>query len=185
VIAHHDTPEGASPPRRDASAGTATPTDIEEFYAANVNALTLQLLAYTGDLAAAQDIVQEAFCRALPRWDRISRYDDPVAWLRRVAWNLATSQWRRLRTRLDFAVRYREVPVPGPDLDRVVLTAALAKLPENHRRAVVLHYLADLTTADIAQQEGVAESTVRIWLHHGRVALAALLVETGTEHPHA
>jgi RNA polymerase sigma-70 factor, ECF subfamily len=185
VIAHHHPSAGASPPRRDASAGTATPTDIEEFYAANVNALTLQLLAYTGDLAAAQDIVQEAFCRALPRWERISQYDDPVAWLRRVAWNLATNRWRRLRTRMEVARRDREGSVPGPDPDRVALTAALAKLPETHRRAVVLHYLADLTTADIAHQEGVAESTVRVWLHRGRVALAALLADTGTEHPHA
>jgi len=56
----------------------------------HARSLTLQLYAYTGDLPAAQEIVQEAFCRALPRWHRIRRYDDPVAWLRRVAWNLAT-----------------------------------------------------------------------------------------------
>ena len=171
MIAHHDPSRGAS-------------ADIEEFYAANVHSLTLQLLAYTGDLEAAQDIVQEAFCRALPRWERISRYEDPAAWLRRVAWNLAASRWRRLRTRANFAQRYRELPAPGPEPDRVVLTAALARLPENHRRAVVLYYVADLTTAEIAQQEGVAESTVRVWLHRGRVALAAVLAESGTERRH-
>jgi RNA polymerase sigma-70 factor (ECF subfamily) len=183
VIPHRDPPANASPPRGDA-ASTATAGDIEEFYAANVNALTLQLFAYTGDLAAAQDVVQEAFCRALPRWDRISRYDDPGAWVRRVAWNLATSRWRRLRSGVDFVRRYREASVPGPDPGRVALTAALAKLPETQRRALVLHYLADLTTRDIAQQEGVAESTVRVWLHRGRTALAVLLAETGTEHRH-
>jgi RNA polymerase sigma-70 factor (ECF subfamily) len=86
---------------------------------------------------------------------------------------------------MEFPLGYREVSVPGPHPDRVVLTAALAKLPETHRRAVILHYLADLTTAEIAEQEGVTESTVRVWLHRGRVALAALLAETGTEHPHA
>jgi DNA-directed RNA polymerase specialized sigma24 family protein len=43
----------------------------------------------------AQDVVQEAFCRALTQWREISTYEEPVAWVRRVAWNLATSQIRR------------------------------------------------------------------------------------------
>jgi RNA polymerase sigma-70 factor, ECF subfamily len=184
VTVHHDSSAGASPPRTDGS-GATTAGDIEDFYAANVNPLTLQLLAYTGDLATAQDVVQEAFCRALPRWDKISRYDDPAAWLRRVAWNLATNRWRRGRVAVAFARRYRETPVPGPEPDRVALVSALAKLPEPQRRALVLHYLADLTSKEIAQQEGVAESTVRVWLHRGRTALAALLDATGTEHGHA
>lgn len=151
-----------------------TPPPIEDVYAAHAGSLTLLLFAYTGDLAAAQDLVQEAFCRALPRWERISRYDDPVGWLRKVAFNLAASRWRRLRT----AAQHRwtpeaDVPEPGPD--RVLLVVALAKLPENQRRALVMHYLADLTTADIARHEEVAESTVRVWLHRGRKALAVLL----------
>ena len=41
-----------------------------------------------------QDLVQEAFIRAWKRWDRIRRYDDPVAWVRRVAWNLAMTRHR-------------------------------------------------------------------------------------------
>jgi DNA (cytosine-5)-methyltransferase 1 len=55
----------------------------------------VQLFAYTGDMAAAQDVVQEAFCRALSRWKRIADLDDPAGWIRRVARNLATSRWRR------------------------------------------------------------------------------------------
>jgi RNA polymerase sigma-70 factor (ECF subfamily) len=158
------------------------PTDIEELYAAHAASLVLQLFAYTGDMATAQDVVQEAFCRALTRWERVSRYDDPVAWLRRVAWNLATSRWRRLRGSAGGTVR--EVAVAGPNPDRVALVIALGRLPASHRRALVLHYLGDLATADIARQEGVAESTVRVWLHRGRIALAALLAETGSEQPH-
>lgn len=171
------------------------PPTIEQVYAAHAHRLTLQLLAYTSDLAAAQDLVQEAFCRALPRWHRISRYDDPVAWIRRVAWNLASSRWRRLRrARAVSAGLARARPagcerggvetVPGPEPDRVALLTALARLPAAHRRAVVLHYLGDLSTAEIAHQEGVADSTVRVWLHRGRTELADLLSVTGTEHHH-
>jgi RNA polymerase sigma-70 factor, ECF subfamily len=181
VIAHRDRAPGTSPPG-DPTAPRAV--DLEDVYAAHARGLTLQVYAYTGDLGAAQDIVQEAFCRAVPRWDRLGRYDDPVAWLRRVCWNLATSRWRRLRTGTRVMLTPREASIPGPDVDRLALVAALAKLPAAHRRAVVLHYLADLTTREIAHQEGVAEATVRVWLHRGRAALAGLLSETGSEHPH-
>lgn len=150
--------------------------DFSEFYAAHFHSLTVQLFAHTGDLSEAQDVVQEAFCRALARWARLVEYDDPVAWVRRVAWNLATSRWRRVRTAVAFARRHREESVPEPSPDRVVLVAALAKLPERQRQAVVLHYLADLPLSTIAAELGVAEGTVKSWLHRARTALAAQLV---------
>ncbi|WP_446216998.1 RNA polymerase sigma factor [Micromonospora sp. IBHARD004] len=151
---------------------------FDELYHAHFRSLTLQLTAYCGDLSQAQDLVQEAFCRAFARWSRVSRYDDPVAWVRRVAWNLATSRWRRLHTAQSFLHRQREEHAPGPSPDRVALIAALALLPPNHRRAVVLHYLADLSVAEIAQQEQVPEGTVKSWLHRGRAALATQLSVT-------
>lgn len=157
---------------------------IEELYAAHFRGLTVQLYAYTADLGLAQELVQEAFCRAIPRWSRISTYDDPLAWIRRVAFNLATSRWRRSRTARAFAHRYREEHAPEPSPDRVVLAQALATLPANHRRAVVLHHLADLPVADIAESEGVPEGTVRVWLHRGRTALAAQLADIRTERRH-
>jgi hypothetical protein len=58
-----------------------------------------------------------------------------------------------------------------------VLTAALAKLPPKHRLAVVLHYLAHLSTSEIARQHNVAEGTVRSWLSRGRAQLAEQLIE--------
>jgi RNA polymerase sigma-70 factor (ECF subfamily) len=151
-------------------------TDFDELYAAHHGDLTIQLFAYFGDRQDAQDVVQEAFCRALARWTRISAYDDPVAWVRRVAWNLATSGWRRRRTALRLLHRQAAPPPaaePGPE--RVDLVAALATLPAAQRRAMVLHYLADLPIAEIAEREGVAEATVKSWLHRGRRLLAAHL----------
>lgn len=148
---------------------------FDELYAAHFRALTVQLYAYFGDRQEAQDVVQEAFCRALARWPKLSRYDDPVAWVRRVAWNLATSRWRRARTALRVLRRQRVEHTDGPDPDRVALVAALATLPPAQRRAVVLHYLADLPVAEIADREGVATGTVKSWLHRARAALAAEL----------
>lgn len=153
------------------------PPSFDELYAAHYGDLTVQLYAYFGDRQEAQDVVQEAFCRAYARWRTISRYDDPVSWLRRVAWNLALSKWRRTRTALAFALRQHpaETAVAGPTPERVALIDALATLPPVHRRAMVLRYLADLTIAEIAEREGVPEGTVKSWLHRARTALAERL----------
>jgi RNA polymerase sigma-70 factor (ECF subfamily) len=147
---------------------------FDEVYAAHYTDLTVQLYAYFGDRQEAQDVVQEAFCRALARWKAVSEYEDPVAWIRRVAWNLAVSRWRRSRTALGFLRKQRaeEPALAGPDPDRVALFAALAKLPANQRRAMVLRYLADLTIAEIAEREAVPEGTVKSWLSRARTALA-------------
>jgi RNA polymerase sigma-70 factor, ECF subfamily len=149
--------------------------DFDAFYAASVQRLTLQLYAYLGDQAEAQDVVQEAYYKALLKWKKISSYDDPVAWVRRVAWNLATNHFRKQRNTISYLKRQREEPVAGPGPDRVALTRALATLPPNQRRAVILHYQAQLTIAEIALQERVAEGTVKSWLSRGRTALAGQL----------
>jgi RNA polymerase sigma-70 factor (ECF subfamily) len=151
------------------------PTDFEEFYRARFQGLALQLYAYMGDLAEAQDLVQEAFCRAYAQWQKIHGYDDPTQWVRRVAWNLAKSRFRRGRTATAFLRGQRQVVVSGPDPDHVALVRALSTLSPHHRRAVVLHHMAGLSVAEIARQEGVAEGTVKSWLSRGRAALASRL----------
>jgi RNA polymerase sigma-70 factor (ECF subfamily) len=149
--------------------------DFSEFYAAHFHSLVVQLYAHTGDLAEAQDVVQEAFCRALDRWSNLVGYDDPAAWVRRVAWNLATSRWRKMRSAASFARRHREEPMAGPEPDRVALVAAIGTLPMPQQRAVILHYVADLTVPAIAAELAVSEGTVKSWLHRARAALAAQL----------
>jgi RNA polymerase sigma-70 factor (ECF subfamily) len=166
----------AGPPR-----SVPPPEDFTGFYAAHFHRIAVQLYAYLGDHAEAQDLTQEAFCRTLERWERISGYADPSAWVRRVAWNLATSRLRRMRTAVRHLARQREEHVPGPGPDRVALTRALATLPDQQRRAIVLHHLAHLSVAEIAEQVGAAEGTVRSWLSRGRASLASHLSETGSE----
>jgi RNA polymerase sigma-70 factor (ECF subfamily) len=149
--------------------------DFGAFYAATFDSLCVQLYAHSGDLAEAQDVVQEAFCRALSRWRTLSRYEDPQAWVRKVAWNLATSRWRRVKTAMSFASRYGEQSFDEPDPTWLDLRDALAKLPSRQRQALVLHYVADLPIQEIAAITGVAVGTVKSWLHRGRTALDGLL----------
>src|ERR1700681_4612749 len=51
----------------------------------------------TGDVAAAEDAVQEAYLRAHQRWGRISTLDRPDLWVVKVSTRIAVSSWRRRR----------------------------------------------------------------------------------------
>src|SRR5690606_27617052 len=55
--------------------------ELYELYQAQYGNVVAMAYALTGDLAEAQDLVQEGFCRAWQRWRRIAGYDDPLAWV--------------------------------------------------------------------------------------------------------
>ena len=64
-------------------------------YDASYRRLVGQLYGVRGDLAEAEDVVQEAFERAVAQGRRFDRLDNPEAWLRTVAVNLARTRHRR------------------------------------------------------------------------------------------
>jgi RNA polymerase sigma-70 factor, ECF subfamily len=145
--------------------------DFAEFYAASFGPLTAQLHAFVGDHAEAQDLVQEAFCRAYARWHTVARFDDPTSWVRRVAWNLAVSRWRRAKRLIRWQRDLVQPDLDGPGGIDPDLVRALRKLSTQQRQAVVLHYLAGFSVREIAEFAGVAEGTVKSWLSRGRAAL--------------
>jgi RNA polymerase sigma-70 factor (ECF subfamily) len=149
---------------------------FDSFYGASYSRLTAQLHAYLGDASEAEDVVQEAFVRAWQRWSAVRDYEDPVGWVRRVAWNLATSRLRRVRVALHALRGHDDDPVvAAPNPDHVALVAALRHLPDRQRRAMVLHHLADMPVTEVAVELGVPKGTVLSWLHRGRAQLAARL----------
>src|SRR6266498_5220507 len=79
--------------------------NVGEVYHACYRRLVAQLYAFTSDVSEAQDVVQEAFARALARPRAFADIDNPEAWLRTVAINLVRRRWRRRRTRLMATVR--------------------------------------------------------------------------------
>ena len=75
-----------------------TPASVEALFRQSYSSIVQALALAGGDLAAAEDATQEAFAQAWGRWDRISRYDNPGAWVRRVAINkLRNAHRSRLR----------------------------------------------------------------------------------------
>ena len=157
-----------------------TEEEYDAFYADSFRRVVGQIYAMCGNLAEANDCVQEAFVRA---WDKRRTLDPdqaPEAWVRTVAYRLAVSRWRRARKALLPPDRSAERPVPSePDVTRIALARALRQIPVEQRRVIVLHHLCDLSVADIAAEVGAPVGTVKARLSRGRAALAALL----TEHP--
>src|SRR5688572_29290920 len=157
---------------------TATPLlndDFEHFYLAHFRDTAALAYSYTADMAEAQDIAQETFCRAWLRWGRLAHYDNPAAWVRKVAFHLAHSRWRRVRTATAHMVRQRVESTPEINPDHVAVVAALRKLPAAQREALVLHHLADLPIDEVAEQMQAPVGTVKSWLHRGRAAMSTEL----------
>ncbi|MFG1658030.1 RNA polymerase sigma factor [Micromonospora chersina] len=154
---------------------------ISELYAGCFRRLVVQLYAVTGDLSEAQEAVQEAFTRALAAPRRLAGLDNPEAWLRRVAVNVARSRHRRRRV-LDTLLRRLGPPPTVADRspEHLALLAALRALPEGQRQALALHYLVDLPVDEVAMTLGVSPGTVKSRLSRGRQALAALLADSDT-----
>jgi RNA polymerase sigma-70 factor (sigma-E family) len=149
---------------------------VSEVYAASYRRLVVQLYAATGDLAEAQEAVQEAFVRALDKPRQFDALDNPEAWLRRVALNVARTRYRRRRIFARVLATVGPPPlVPDVGPDHVALMTALRRLPDGQRQAIALHYLADLPIEQVAEALDISLGTVKSRLSRGRAALAGLL----------
>jgi RNA polymerase sigma-70 factor, ECF subfamily len=146
------------------------------FYAGSYRRLLGQLFAVTGDLAEAENVLQEAYARAFARWSRVGDYDLPEAWVRRVAINLAAMAERSLRRRARALLRLGPPPlVPELSPDLVDLRDALAALPLGQRQVIVLHHLVGLPVEEVARELRLAPGTVKSRLARGRAAMAGAL----------
>ena len=155
--------------------------EIQELYAASYRRLLGQLIGFTGSVAEAEDVLQEAFVRALDRPRQLLGADNPEAWLRTVAINLARRRWRRAQRFMGLAPRLVDEPPDANADGHVVLIQALRRLPAGQREVIALHHLSDLSVEQVAQTLGLPTGTVKARLSRGRAALSALLVE---EEPH-
>jgi RNA polymerase sigma-70 factor (sigma-E family) len=117
----------------------------------------------TGDRWAAEDIAQATLARAYIAWRRVSRADDPDAYLRRILVNTSNRRFRRHRV-TEQSGDPPETAVAGPANlvdERAALLAALRQLPAGQRAVVVLRYWEDLTDAQIGAALGCSPGTVR------------------------
>jgi RNA polymerase sigma-70 factor, ECF subfamily len=131
------------------------------------------------DREEAADALQDALLSA---YRNASGYRGDAAvttWLHRVVVNACLDRMRRRAVRPSVPLGETDVPAPSDEHEalerRLDVRAALARLPEPQRVAIVLVDLQDLSVAEAAAYLGVAEGTVKSRCSRGRLALARLL----------
>ncbi|KGN40766.1 RNA polymerase sigma factor SigM [Knoellia aerolata] len=138
----------------------------------------------TGDRELAADGVQDGFVNAFRRAESY-RGDAAVStWLHRIVVNACLDRLRRERdvlrragdaADLDIADTHDRHDEAETGMD---VRAALARLPEHQRLALVLVDMHGMPVSEAAQTLGVAEGTVKSRCARGRAALAELLGAT-------
>lgn len=158
-------------------AGVAQGQDLRDLYASSYARLVGVVGAVCRDRDEAEEAVQDAFVRLMGSWSKVSRYDDPEAWVRKVALRQVSNRRRKALNGVKAALRQGPPPaVPEPTAAEVDAERALASLPEQQRAVVVLHRLG-LDADAIADALGVPVGTVKSRLARARAALSPLLRE--------
>ncbi len=131
------------------------------------------------DRGHAEEIAQEAFLILFQNWAKVSRYDKPGAWVRRIAIRMAVRQSRREKIRP--ALEQRATASADDGLPDMTVLDTIGTLPAMQRAVLVLHYWDDRPVADIAGLLEVSESTVKQHLLRARRKMAVLLGEETTD----
>lgn len=158
-------------------------TSFEAFYRDEYRPMLGIALALVDGTVAAEDLVQESFLAAHRRWDRISQYDSPRAWVRRVLINRATSWRRRVSSELRAVARVGPPDPQPPDLspETADVWRAVHQLPRRQQQAVALHYVGQLSMVEIADAMGCSEGAVKSHLHRAREQLRGTLAAWNEE----
>lgn len=130
----------------------------------------------TGDEQAAYDLSQETFVRAWQRFDTLQHYDQPRAWLFRVASNLGINHLRGRSRRGEQTTATEEiqniVALGGDPAHRLAesdtIHRILGDLPPKQRAAVVLCDVYGLTSAEAAAALGLSHGSLKMSLWRGR-----------------
>lgn len=112
------------------------------------------------DRTDAEDAAAEALARTARQWSRIGGLDHRDAWVQRVAANVAIDQLRRRRHAPEPATEMVADPA-DPLVGRLEVTDLLRGLPARQREVLVLRYLLDLSTDEVAAVLGISANSVK------------------------
>ena len=159
--------------------------DERQQFVAFVEARWVPLTRYayllTGQLSDAEDLVQAALVRCLPRWGRLDA-DGVEAYVRTVIARLAWQGRRGRSAREVVTERLPDVSVRQADLAGVAaVRVALSELPRDQRVVLVLRYWAGYSEREIADALGVRSGTVKSRASRALAQMRAALADDPPE----
>jgi RNA polymerase sigma-70 factor (ECF subfamily) len=141
------------------------------FVAEHESALFAYLWRMTGDESAAYDLRQETYIRAWRHFDRVRGYERPLAWLYRVATNLALNERRDRRPSASLTSVELDPAQSDPAwrlAERDLVRATLLALPPRERAALALREGQGLACDEVAQALGLTPAAARTLLWRAR-----------------
>jgi RNA polymerase sigma factor (sigma-70 family) len=144
---------------------------VEELYRAHAGVVLAFLLSLCRDRYEAEDLMQETFIRAT-RAIGGYRGGSPRSWLLAIARTTFLDALRKRRAEPTDAVPdngHADVDV----VERLTVAAALGRLSESHRTALVLRDELDLSYDEVAQAMGRTLGATKVLIHRARAAFRA------------
>jgi RNA polymerase sigma-70 factor (sigma-E family) len=137
-----------------------------------------------GDVAAAEDVVQDAFLALYSAWAQVRDKQEAVGYLHRSVVNGARSRLRRRTVANRFRPPRESNVISAEDaaLSSLVpgsLLTAIRSLPRREREAVLLRHYLDQSEQQTAQALGLRSGSVKGYASRGLAKLRAAL-----RHPH-
>ena len=160
--------------------GRAADEAVKVLYQAHYAALVRTATVLVGDVATAEDVVQDSFIAMQRVWWRLRDTSRALPYLRSSVLNRSRSVLRHR------AVADRYPPMPAPELpsaeegalaavQRSAVLAALNALTARQREVLVLRYYADLSEAEIAAAMGITRGAVKSHTSRAKDSLRAIL----------
>jgi RNA polymerase sigma-70 factor (sigma-E family) len=160
------------------------PEPFDRFYRREYRQVVALAYALSGSQSGVEDLAQDAFVAAFRDWERVGRYVDPGAWVRRVVANRSVSVWRRRLAELRAVIRLAGgAPTTPKELEPAAgeVWKTVRRLPTRQAQAVALRYLEDRSIEDIAAILECSTGAVKQHLFRARRRLAEQLDKEGVE----
>lgn len=160
--------------------------NIRDEVLATVPSLRAFAMSLCGNTDRADDLVQETLLRALTHIDTFQPGTNMPAWLFTILRNLFRSEYRKRRREVEDADgHYAETLASHPEQDGRVefneFRAALDKLPQDQREALILVGASGFSYEDAAAICGCAVGTIKSRVNRARTRLAELLAIDGLD----
>jgi RNA polymerase sigma-70 factor, ECF subfamily len=133
-----------------------------------------------GNKALTEDIVQEAYLRALDHWKSRKAPDSPLAWLKRVARNILIDYLRRQKWDSGSGLDTKAEAAAGTSdgtIRSLEIFSAITSLGRRKARIIEAFYYEGLSAREIAREMGTSERAVEGLLRRARRSLKTLLPE--------
>jgi RNA polymerase sigma-70 factor (ECF subfamily) len=156
------------------------PDGFEDLIAIFERPLLYYAASLTGNLDSGLDVLQEVWIKVFRGIRNLRDPGSLRSWLYSIAHGIAVDRVRRNHSRehveqaqLDDFQEVGEPSFAGEDADAI--HRALGEIADKHREVLVLHFLEDMSMAEIATVVGVSEGTVKSRIYYAKRAMKEIL----------